>query len=558
MRILKGLELINFRNIKNSKLEDFKDLNIFIGPNNSGKTNILISIDHLNRLSFSYPLPGELLHIVTILNQTYFNEKEGFRTIGLSMDTGQDESYKKKNKFKITYDFDRNFLNRKLLEDYGVSIEELGKKIMDTFHKFNSIDSAVERLSNLTLSQVGETGVNSSYISALSVGNMIDGITKKIILCPDSRYNTYKGLPISEYIFSTKPRSDDEAKLIKFIKFIIDSKIVDRVIDTSTKKISFLRLLDDEEFETLIDDQGSGIKSLVCLAWDIIISEKGSIILIDEPEIGINPSVKQEFLRFLIEESKEKQIFISTHDPTFLNPILWDRENVSVYLYSLPNENFVKINLDENKENPNVFAGYLPHTTSIKDIHFYVEGSLDVYIFQIFLQKFLRMVSEHKYETIQKEWYEILNKIGIYHLGGDFWEHLLYTIPKGPYKTIVILDGDKRDEAEKVVDKYNKSKSTNLPTFVFCRSNDELIIALKKGNCPVYCLKKDNIEKYLKPQPPNKYDGPNIADKMEIIPEEITNIFKNILDDVLKISLENYDDKQKGNLDFSRTPHRDY
>jgi len=38
MIIFETIEIWNFRNIKHVKLEGLKDLNIFIGPNNCGKT----------------------------------------------------------------------------------------------------------------------------------------------------------------------------------------------------------------------------------------------------------------------------------------------------------------------------------------------------------------------------------------------------------------------------------------------------------------------------------------------------------------------------------------
>ena len=81
-----------------------------------------------------------------------------------------------------------------------------------------------------------------------------------------------------------------------------------------------IRKVDGEDFETPISEQGSGVRSLACLVVDILFSDD-EIVLIDEPELGLNPLVKQESLKFLLTESKERQIFIATQDPTFVN--LW-------------------------------------------------------------------------------------------------------------------------------------------------------------------------------------------------------------------------------------------
>jgi len=47
---------------------------------------------------------------------------------------------------------------------------------------------------------------------------------------------------------------------------------------------------------------------------EILLNIDDEIVLIDEPELGLNPLVKQEFLKFLLTESKERQIFIATQD----------------------------------------------------------------------------------------------------------------------------------------------------------------------------------------------------------------------------------------------------
>lgn len=310
-------------------------------------------------------------------------------------------------------------------------------------------------------------------------------------------------------------------------------------------------LIDNDNFESYISEQGSGIRSLICLGWDIIRAKDESIVLVDEPEVGLNPMAKQELLKFLLKESETKQIFITTHDPTFMNPILWNNKNLKVFLYSWVNDSFIKIDLDKNKEDSETFAGYLPHTVSFKDTHIYVEGTSDVYILQIFLQRYLR---KNKFENFS----EIFNKVGIYHLGGDFWKHLLYTIPKPPYKCIVILDGDKKVDAKKVCDHYNKANSIKGIWFEFfdvmepikyIEHSSERILVIDETNPekdtkyrlrgyihPVYCLKEDCIEEYLIPKPNykdskynKKIDGPKIALEMEEIPKEIEEIFNIIL-----------------------------
>ena len=318
-----------------------------------------------------------------------------------------------------------------------------------------------------------------------------------------------------------KLRGSQKRRWIDFLSKIVDAKIDDERYENLIRKI------DGKDFETKISEQGSGVRSLVCLAVDILFSRDKKIVLIDEPELGLNPFVKQEFLNFLLNESKERQIFIATQDPTFVNPVLWRNKNVSVYFYSVIDEKFYKIDLKQNQEDPNTFAGYLPHTVSLKDIHIYVEGTSDVYIFQILLEKYLK-------ESFPERWFQLLNKVGIYHLCGDFWRHLLYTIPKHPYKCVVVMDGDKRKIVKEVCEKYSTSRVI-ASKFSFCEKINDVGSAIRKKIHPIYCLKENCIEKYIIPDfdcanPPQDYnkriDGPKKAEELKKVPDEIRQLFE--------------------------------
>ena len=271
-----------------------------------------------------------------------------------------------------------------------------------------------------------------------------------------------------------------------------------------------------------------------------ILASGADIILIDEPELGLNPAARQSFLKWLLGKSKEKQIFIATHDPSFVNPLLLSKEDVSIYFFSAykasKGENpFVRIDLSQI-EDPNLFAGFMPHTTSLKDVHLYVEGGFDAYVFQGLLYSYLK-------SRVPSDWYKILNKVGIYHLHGDIWSHLLYTVVKEPYKAVVILDGDKKDDAEekvKVLNEYGENKI--FPKFEFCGSIDSLREELKKDNtCPVYCLEKKDLREYFKEK--SKDEIINAAWSGEV-PDEFYRLFEIVLSKYLsqKEELVFYDD----------------
>jgi len=517
VHLLKQITFNNFRNLKHANLKGLGDLNVIIGPNNCGKTSLLRGIELLRKISLEREPPA----VACEKCMTAF-VRDG-TILGVSGTIEDREKYLLKHKIKLGFVFDINeiakiyseILERKdkiiPLEKFRTSTELQNVRL----HVREEVDKG-----QLILKEQRNRKLSAEHISVLADQQILERIFSHILFCPDDRLQNYKGKSFRDFISSKDFATKEETKFLNLLRDIIDPTLADM-----RHSLNLVKMFREGSFDTTIEEQGSGVKSLICLVADILAEKETKILLIDEPELGLNPSSKHAFLEFLLDQSKEKQIFLATHDPTFVNPILWNKENVSIYLFSLVNNDFVKVNLTESKEDPNTFAGYLPHTTSLKQAHIYVEGSLDVYIFQIFLNKYIK----ERFDN----WYQIINKVGIYHLGGDFWSHLLYTIPKRPYASIVILDYDKKEQAKRVIEAYGTLEEGRFRMF---NSTDDLHnFSHRKKNkktlpvCPVYCLRNGELEDYLNPTPQPKEKGPLIASEMDLVPTEIEIIFDAIL-----------------------------
>jgi AAA15 family ATPase/GTPase len=413
MIIIEKLEINNFKNIEKFEGE-IGDLNILIGPNNTGKSNVLnvinrlsnmeceqsrgFSCDYCNKIKGN--IPKDIFGGINFkITESDRHRKIDDPTLTCTFNKGLVMYYRlNKNRSEIAEIFSDiqqadknvssnadvqqalnggllsfiNYLKSNKLEDNlfdifeGYYIKHLSDQLSDKELKEHLEREVKNNL--FTINLVYEKGwgdsIYSKGISILSEirkpGSIISEIIDKdrVLPCSDLRVNEYKGKPHSKYILEKGHTRGKLERFVNFINRIVDPPIHDiRFPDKSSN--STLALLFDG-FEDSIESQGSGTRSLIGLAWDIITMKEGSIIIIDEPELGLHPSAKQELLSLLLEEAKTKQIFIATHDPTFVNPIIWSGKDihVSVLLYSIYGGSFVNVDLNQSTEDPETFAGY--------------------------------------------------------------------------------------------------------------------------------------------------------------------------------------------------------
>jgi len=531
MIIFDRIDVKKFRNVKKATLDNLKDLNILIGPNNCGKTSILEFLDFLSGVTCTIGYAYNCPKCERLRSQS--------RSHGIQRSLDPKDSYMKATPRNGDVEV-RFLLNREV-------VDRLVPRMYDKQAAYVKTADCPETRDEIVLTNTDHT-LSGMHFSPFIHPDILNEV-KPTLYCPEARLQTYKDKPLSDYLRDRKLSGAAMRRLIDLVERIVDPRIEDY------RDVDLIRRMDGSNLTVRIAEQGSGVRSLICIAADILAADKERIILIDEPELGLNPLAKQEFLKFLLQLAEEKQIFLATQDPDFVNPVLWSDhiDKIVLFLFSPQEEEFVRIDTNQSKVNPELFAGYLPHTTSLKNIHVYVEGPSDVYIYQVFLRRRLEFSRKLELSCFRqrlgleekrgmqptpkdKRSFEIENRIGIFHLCGDLWRHLLYTIPKRPYRCVVILDGDKESQIEKIVARQN-SPETNCARFGIARSAREVKSMLQKGEeHPVYCLKKKNIEEYLfngHPPPADydkKLDGPIAAELLGTLPEELYDLFSAITD----------------------------
>ncbi len=206
---------------------------------------------------------------------------------------------------------------------------------------------------------------------------------------------------------------------------------------------------------------GEGILSVFTIVDAIYDSGDDDIIVIDEPELSLHPSLQRNLLDLLLEVSKTKQIIISTHSPYFIS---WDslinggslariiKNNNSSEIHPLSDERikFISSTLS-NKNNPHILGIDAKEIFFLQDNVILVEGQDDVIYYK-----------------------KILNDLGI-KLDGSFFgwgiggaqnlKHIVLFFEDLGYKRVsVLFDKNVEENIKELAKDYKNYQFQVIPT----------------------------------------------------------------------------------------------
>ena len=109
----------------------------------------------------------------------------------------------------------------------------------------------------------------------------------------------------------------------------------------------------------MVKDLGSGVEIILTILFLKNIAEvsNGKIIyLIDEKELHLHPKAQEKLLELLLKESKDKQIFISTHSPYMFKRAVGEGAKLSIFKR---NDEDIEI-IDTRDNGWGIFGRYSP------------------------------------------------------------------------------------------------------------------------------------------------------------------------------------------------------
>jgi len=418
---IKSFKIKNFRQIENMTIKFNKNLNIIIGPNNSGKTTIIDAL----RICLTYKDYDSLKITKNDFHIKYENLLEDIEFNIIFEIEKEIEKAVFSDLYNINPNSSEDSLSITYIFSFNQQLNKIKSKVFGGYTKDNKVsDEIFDYITNFHLSALrdanrfltpGRYNILSSFFSDLKDDNEKSKLINEI-------NDTVKNSDISDFI---KESTDNYIqKIYKNITFNSDyTQIkmtpIDYEFDEFTKNWKILLPSITDERKILdIKQNGLGYNNLIYISVLLsrlnVINEKTDeeiyiSLSIEEPEAHLQPQLQNIFFSFLnsLNEYNQLQIFITSHSPT----LTAKADLNSLILIQNSNNNVEAINLTEcftEEDDLNYLRKFLDVTKSqllfSKKIIF-VEGISEAILIPVFAKKYGI--------NLDKEGVEIVNLQGI-------------------------------------------------------------------------------------------------------------------------------------------------
>jgi len=307
-----SIEKIKFNDGTTIELQN-DDIVLLVGANNVGKSRTLKDLrDDLNDLSKSKVIVDEIVYKSSNLSgselRDYFEKNIGKDSCGnynVLIDENQFHCFDDSSFTDIT--------------------EE--RQFYKVLFSFLSTESRL----NITRPIVFNTTVDNRSLSIMkgleSDLEAIGGLNEVLQIGFEKAIDTYE-----EYLDGT---------VVKKYKIGKSQEVIDAIKSNRRDNLNMLKEMED------LHSQGDGIRSAVAILASLIVNAH-SLFLIDEPETFMHPPQARLLGKNIVDLSKQKQCFISTHSIDFIKGVL-EADSSRVKIVKIDRtENDNKFNLVDN------------------------------------------------------------------------------------------------------------------------------------------------------------------------------------------------------------------
>lgn len=299
----------NYRSIEKLEVE-LSMLNALIGPNSSGKTNILKALDLV--VGTTYPS-------VRSFDESDFYLHDTSRKILIEVRFQNSIQYKEYNIYGFRLTFDGNDMNYVAIDNVGNTLQYSlkGREI-----KVNNEMREQVSMMYLPLDRQAYQQITPSQWKIY--GKLLKYIADQIPDYDKGDFKTGVENSFSKHIFRHVQQAEDLLKEYVKEQTGLDLSLKLSIIDpTFVLKDVRPRITSLTGFEVDVENEGAGVQSAVAIAIARTYAEivqKPLILAIEEPELYLHPHGCRHFYKILKELSqKGVQVIYTTHERSFVN-----------------------------------------------------------------------------------------------------------------------------------------------------------------------------------------------------------------------------------------------
>ena len=498
--------LNNYITEPSKELANLSKINIFIGPNNSGKSSLLRNLFSNKKPEFTV----ENINLNSAISHLHTQIEDYFKNMRIRSAEGVELSILKENKFLsdsnkftdlYTYVEGLTQINftRITYTDGSVGTGIGGvSQIANEIRTFAS--DCLKNIESLKSYNHKNYLRENIYIPTLRGLRGIDYDEKKQLKWKDNYLirtkNDYfqKEDHIESQIFTGLKLYDDVKTLLLgskpgrervkgFEKFIGDTFFDGKefsIIPHIEDNVVHIKIGDDDEYP--IYKIGDGIQSIIILTYPLFFNqEKHLNVFYEEPDLFLHPGFQRVFLETLsLPQFSNFQFYLTTHSNHFLDMTL-DYNSISVFTFQKNDKKeFVINNVSNSDKNILQILGVKNSSVFLSNCTIWVEGITD----RIYVRKYLELFQQLKGVTFKEDIHYSFVEYG----GGNIthWSfledadtlHPNINIESLCSKLFLISDKDSTenkqngDKSEKLIRQENLKK--NLGEQYYCLESREI------------------------------------------------------------------------------------
>ncbi len=314
--MITSLQIKNYRNLKNLKLDSLDQINLITGKNNTGKTSLLEAVaiyanqGSLNLLSDLMRSHGEYFREMEVntaqvtsmnisaLSSLFYDRVVGFEAEN-AITIGEGESSLVTIKFvkygeKVEQDTaGTSMMNRRFM------IDDLNEDNLDDYKTGLYIASA-EKKQLISMER--------SFFPIRTIGGSTNAVKLEFLK------TGYIDLNNNDVLFDKIALTDKEQYVIEALKIIEpDTERIAFVSKGSKERFAVIKLSKQDDILPL-KSMGDGINRILSIILALVNCENG-FLLIDEFENGLHYTVQEQLWKIIFKLAKQLniQVFITTH-----------------------------------------------------------------------------------------------------------------------------------------------------------------------------------------------------------------------------------------------------